>query len=387
MPRTFAHVQSVIGHKRRKGYPKSVRCSQPAERTSPGLRALLKSALTLLCVTATFVASHAQAPTPALPPNSASNQIDQTGTISGFITDSDGNSISGARITLSIGIPGGQQTTVSGDDGSFAFNGIPAQSYKIAVTAKGFGPSTQTGVLQSGSTNDLSIKLAAATNINVDVSSLSQEEIAEEEIHIEETQRIAGIVPNFFVSYNWNAAPLSARQKFELAAKNTIDPVTFFVIGGTAGFEQAENHLKGYGQGAMGYAKRFGSNFGDTTIGTFVGGAILPSILHQDPRYFYMGPQHTIPIRALYALSTAVICRGDNGRWQPNYSGVLGDIAGGAASNIYYPASDRTSASTTFENGLVNALLDGAGNLLQEFIFHSITPHLNKTPPPTTTNP
>jgi hypothetical protein len=344
----------------------------------------------LVCVSATLLAPRARAqqtaPAP-LPTNPAPTQIDQAGTISGFITDSDGNSISGARITLSTGIPGGQQTTVSGDDGSFAFNGIAAQSYKLSVTAKGFGPATQTGVLQPGQTNDLSIKLVAGEDINVDVSSLSQEEIAEQEIHIEETQRLAGIVPNFFVSYNWNAAPLTARQKYQLAWKTTTDPVTFLVIGGTAGFEQAEKHFASYGQGAAGYGKRFGANFGDTTIGTFIGGAVFPSILHQDPRYFYMGEQHSIPYRALYAMSTAVICRGDNGRWQPNYSSVAGDIAAGAASNLYYPASDRTGAALTFENGLVSALLDGFGNLLQEFIFHNITPHLNKIPIPTPTNP
>ena len=373
-----------------------MRCTQTPERTSLGPRALLQSVLTLLCVSFTLLAPGQAQTTPTTPgapgPDSrtrdSSSPQDHTATLSGTIIDSDGDGVAGARITLSTAIPGGQQTAVTDSDGHFTFIGIAPQTYKLSVTATGFGPATRTGVLSTGSDQLLDdITLAAATNINVDVSSLSQEEIAEKEIHLQETQRIAGIVPNFFVSYNWNAAPLTVRQKFELAAKSTIDPVTFLVIGGTAGFEQAENHLKGYHQGAMGYAKRFGSNFGDTTIGTFVGGAIFPSILHQDPRYFYMGPQHTIPIRALYALSTAVICRGDNGKWQPNYSGVMGDIAGGAASNLYYPASDRTSASTTLENGLINALLDGAGNLLQEFIFHNITPHLNKTPPPTPNNP
>ena len=78
-------------------------------------------------------------------------------------------------------------------------------------------------------------------------------------------------------------------------------------------------------------------------IDTFIGSAILPSILHQDPRYFYKGTG-SITSRALYAISTVVICRGDNGRWQPNYSNVAGNLISAGISNLYYPASNRNGA-------------------------------------------
>src|SRR5580698_1183712 len=102
--------------------------------------------------------------------------------------------------------------------------------------------------------------------------------------------------------------------------------------------------FRGYGQGAQGYAKRFGASYTDGFVGTFLADAVLPSVLHQDPRYFYRGTG-SIRSRALYAMASAVICKGDNGRWQPNYSNVLGNLAAAGISNAYYPASNRNGAA------------------------------------------
>src|SRR6202044_2472443 len=110
-------------------------------------------------------------------------------------------------------------------------------------------------------------------NMSVDVNPLTQQEIAEQQIHLEEHQRLAGIVPNFFVSYTWKAAPLTTKQKFELSWKTTIDPVNILITGATAGIEQAQNHFELYKQGVEGYSKRFGANYADLAIGTFFGGA------------------------------------------------------------------------------------------------------------------
>jgi hypothetical protein len=204
-------------------------------------------------------------------------------------------------------------------------------------------------------------------------------ELAEEQIKVEETQRVLGVIPNFYVAYQQDALPLSPKQKFELAWKTNVDPVTFAASGGFAGVQQAENGFSGYGQGAHGYAKRFGASYGDTVIGTMIGGYILPSLLKQDPRYFYKGTGST-GSRILYALANAVICKGDNGRWQPAYSGILGSLAAGGISNLYYPASSRNGAWLTFENTFIGTGGSAVANLFQEFLVRKLTPHAQGKP-------
>src|SRR5262249_50099200 len=153
-------------------------------------------------------------------------------------------------------------------------------------------------------------------------------EIAEEQLKEQEKQRVLGVIPNFYVSYVPDAAPLTPKQKFGLAWKTSIDPVSFGITAAIAGGQQADNDFRRYGQGAQGYAKRFGAAYANLVSSTFIGGAILPSLLKQDPRYFYKGTG-TKRSRFFYAVANSVICKGDNGRWQPNYSGVLGGLAAG----------------------------------------------------------
>ncbi len=137
-----------------------------------------------------------------------------------------------------------------------------------------------------------------------------------------------GVFPNFYVSYDPNAVALTSKQKFELAYRTTIDPVTFVLTGAIAGAQQAQNNFSGYGQGAQGYGKRYGAVYADTVTSTFLAGAVFPSLFKQDPRYFYKGTG-TVRERFLYAVANAVICKGDNGRWQPSYSNILGNLASG----------------------------------------------------------
>jgi hypothetical protein len=145
--------------------------------------------------------------------------------------------------------------------------------------------------------------------------------------------------------------------------------------------QQATDEFSGYGQGAQGYAKRFGASYADTVSSTFIGGAILPSLLKQDPRYFYKGTGSTRS-RLLYAIATSVICKGDNRRWQVNYSGILGALASGGLSNLYYPSTDRDGIGLTFENALIGIGQGAAANILQEFVIKKLTPKLpNQNPP------
>lgn len=293
-----------------------------------------------------------------------------TATVTGMITDSQGTGIAGARVRLipANGVAREQQT---GSDGRYGFAVVPVGTYSLRASAAGFAQGSLNGVVLTAGPHELPA-LALDPAVQDSVEAITQRDQAEIEVHEEEQQRLFGLVPNYFVSYSWHAQPLTARQKLELTWRTTVDPVNHLVNAGAAGIEQATNSLPGYGQGSAAYFKRFGAAEADFGVGTAVGGAILPILLHQDPRYFYKGTG-SVMSRAMYALSTAVICRGDNGRWQPSYSGIGGDVAAGAISNLYYPKGSRGKASITIRNGLISAGFDGVGNLVQEFVFKRVT--------------
>ena len=268
---------------------------------------------------------------------------------------------------------------LSDEAGQFFFVNVPAGPFRLTITATGFGTQTVSGTLQPGEAfTDQRIALALATVVTqVKVGP----ELAEEQIKEQEKQRVLGVLPNFYVTYLPAPVPLSPKQKFELAWKTSIDPVTFVIVGAAAGLEQTDDEYGGYGQGAQGYGKRYAATYGDTVIGTFIGGAILPSILKQDPRYFYKG-SGTIRSRILYALATSVICKGDNGHWQADYSSILGSLAAGGISNAYYPQRDR-GAGLTFENTLIGIGESAGANILQEFVIAKLTPKKSSNHNPT----
>jgi hypothetical protein len=210
--------------------------------------------------------------------------------------------------------------------------------------------------------------------------SASQVEIAQEQIHEEEQQRVLGVIPNFYVVYEANAAPLTSTQKFHLSYKLMVDPTTFIGSAINAGIKQDENIPKGFGQGTRGYAFRFATDYGDNLIGTFLGSAVLPAVFHQDPRYFYKGTG-TIRSRFFYAVANAVVCKSDRGRWQPNYSGMLGGLAGAGISQLYYPAEDRATAGQIFENFATGLASAAVQNVLQEFVVRHFMHHLPPVSP------
>jgi len=133
---------------------------------------------------------------------------------------------------------------------------------------------------------------------------------AEEQVHLQEHQRLLGFIPNFYTSYIWNAAPMTVGQKFRLATRSIFDPVVFLTTGVDAGIEQATNKYTSYGQGAAGYAKRYGADFGNEVSNRLLSSAAFPSLFHQDPRYFYKGTGSP-PSRFIYAVSRAVLTRGN----------------------------------------------------------------------------
>jgi hypothetical protein len=324
------------------------------------------------------VAASATSDQRAAPAASARESLPEpqsSGSISGTVVDATGAFIVGARVSITSKDLSPNREVLSADDGQFSFVNIPAGSFRLTITAPGFAAQTFAGTLRSGEIYTVpQTTLAIATAVTEVRVAPTRIEVAEDEIKEEEKQRVLGVIPNFYVTYLPNAAPLSTKQKFELAWKTTVDPVNFAITGVIAGVQQAQNDFSGYGQGAQGFAKRYGASYADFVAGTFVGSAVLPSLLKQDPRYFYKGTGSKRS-RILYALANAVICKGDNGHWQANYSSILGSLAAGGISNLYYPAKNRDGAELTFENALIGIGASAGANLLQEFLIRKLTPN------------
>ena len=305
-----------------------------------------------------------------------------TGQITGSVMDANGDLLRDAQLILTMDFGGSTKQaqklaprqTQTDSAGHFLFIGVPAGRFLLTATAMNRTGASFSGLLRAEQTFEVpAFRLEVAETVTVQVVA-SREELAQEEVKAEEHQRLAGVLPNFFVSYDFKAPALTPKQKFDLAFRNAIDPGNFLVNGLIAGVQQAANAIPGYGQGWAGYGKRLGANEADVAAGTLIGGAILPVLFHQDPRYFWKGTG-TVKSRALYAISTAFRARGDNGKWQPAYASILGDVAAGALTNLYYPKEDHTGVALTFENGLLNVGNDALGNLVQEFLLRKLTPH------------
>jgi hypothetical protein len=289
--------------------------------------------------------------------------------------DQTGAPVPGARVKLSREDQSAPQEVLSDGDGRFTFAQVAPGPFGIAVDSQGFAAQTSTGTLRSGENYTIpQITLAVATAVTEVHVVPSRIDVAEDQIKVQEKQRVLGVVPNFYVSYVHNPAPLAPKQKFELAWKTAVDPVSFGVNGAVAGIQQAQNEFEGYGQGGQGYAKRYGASYANFLTSTFIGGAILPSLLKQDPRYFYKG-SGSKRSRILYALANSVICKSDDGHWQANYSSIVGSLAAGGISNLYYPAKNREGVELTFENALIGIGESAAMNLFQEFVVRKLTPN------------
>jgi len=205
---------------------------------------------------------------------------------------------------------------------------------------------------------------------------------AEEQIKEQEHQRMAGIIPEFNVSYRSDAVPLTPAEKFKLEFRAATDPYTFTIATIVAGLGEANDSDSGFGWGPGGFAKRAAATYGDNVIGNTLGNAVLPSILHQDPRYFRLG-HGSIRHRFFYAVATAFICRHDNThKWEPNYSNILGNMIAGEISNFYYPDGNESNVGQTIETGLTVTFEGTFGSTLEEFwpdisrkLFHKDPTH------------
>jgi len=297
----------------------------------------------------------------------------QLGRIMGTVTDVNGDAVVAATVLLIGPDPANRRTGATDENGFFEFDAItPQVAYQVSISAPGFAPWTSAGInLDPGQfklLEDIQLRIASE-HTTVEVA-YKPEEVATEQIKLEEKQRVLGIVPNFYISYDSDAEPLTAKMKFALALKVSVDPVTVAGVAFVAGLKQAAN-TPDYSQGLQGYNKRFGATAADGLSDIMIGGAILPSLLHQDPRYFYQGTG-TTGSRIRHAMLNPFVARGDNGKWQPNYSSLGGDLASSAISNIYYPSANRGAAPTFASFAIGTAERVGA-SLAQEFVLGRLT--------------
>jgi hypothetical protein len=291
--------------------------------------------------------------------------------IAGTVRDEDGVALPGARVTLVPPNNRLEREATSDSTGVFTFSELVPGVYRLTISKVGLDrPVTAEVVLAAGERRELPIVGTRILTTTVHVVA-SVDEVAKSQVEAQETQRVLGFVPNYYSSYIWDAAPMTPKLKFKLGLRATTDPVSFLAAAILAGVEQKHNTFPGYGQGSEGYAKRFGAAYADAFVGKMVSRAILPTVFHQDPRYFYRG-SGSVRSRIFYALRAAVVTRGDGGRMQPNYSQVLGNFAASGVSNLYRSPGDRT-VGLTFRNGLIMTASGAVENLLREFFSRKLT--------------
>lgn len=297
----------------------------------------------------------------------------QLGRIMGTVEDLNGDPIADATVVLSGVESTDRHSVLTNENGYFEFYDVnPGVPNRLVISAPGFADWTSPELtLTSGEFRSLgAIELALATQKTAVLVTSSPVDAATEQVRTQEKQRVLGIVPNFYVAYDPNPVALTTKLKFELALKVSIDPATIAGIALVSGVEQAAN-TPNYGQGAAAFGKRFGTTAADSFTDAMIGGAILPSLLRQDPRYFYLGTG-TTSSRFWHAVSAPFIARGDNGKFQPNYSSLGGDLASSALADLYYPRSNR-GAGLVFSNFAIQTAERVGVALAQEFLLGRFT--------------
>jgi hypothetical protein len=291
----------------------------------------------------------------------------------GTVTDVNGDTVPNAVVVLKGPDSHDQRTISANENGYFEFHDVPSGvPYQITISAKDFSDWKSSAItLEPGEFKILAgIQLrieTERTEVNVKYDPV---EVATEQFKAEQKQRVFGIIPNFYVAYDPNAEPLTTKMKFKLALRVSTDPVTAAGVFLVASAKQAGNSPK-YGQGWDAYGKRVGATAADGFSDIMIGGAILPSLLHQDPRYFYQGAG-TTGSRIRHAIFSPFVARGDNGKWQPNYSSMGGDLASSALANLYYPQANR-GAGLVFGNFAIGTAERMGADLAQEFLLTHFT--------------
>ena len=303
----------------------------------------------------------------------------ETGSIQGTATDSSGAPIFGAVVAIE-GADGNRRMTATDVEGAFKISSLPPGNYAVRISAAGLSDWTAESVPPSvgPDAHVLLAVLQVAPEVTTVTVGLSEPEVAEAQLKQELKQRVLGVIPNYYVSFEKNPAPLSAKQKFHLGLRTLVDPTTIAATGITAGIQQSMNSYHQWGQGSQAYGKRFAAAYGTVATNLIITSSLAESAFHQDPRYFYSG-QGTKGQRAWYAVKSAFRAKGDNGKWQPPYAGLTGAIAAAEISQLYYPGS-RTQYTLLGRTLMFHFAGLVALNLSEEFLLKKLTHHVPEAP-------
>jgi hypothetical protein len=233
------------------------------------------------------------------------------GRLVGTVTDVNGDPVPDATVVLEAPEGASRRSVVTAENGFFEFHDVKAGTpYQVNVTAKNFADwSSATITLEP---DQFKIVIGIQLRIETERTTIDVHydplEVATEQFKAEEKQRAFGIIPNFYVAYDSNAEPLTTKMKFKLAFKVSTDPVTAAGVLFAASARQAANSPR-YGQGWGPFGERLGAVGADGFSDIMIGGAILPSVFHQDPRYFYQGIG-TTGSRLRHAMLSPFVARG-----------------------------------------------------------------------------
>jgi hypothetical protein len=303
-----------------------------------------------------------------------------TCTISGTVLDTNQDVVEDARVVLTSR-DGTEREVQSGSNGEFAFSTLLPGSYRVTVSGNGMGTYVSSWMaIHAGDMHIVSqVVLPVATAASSVTVFGDKEEIAEEQVQIAVHQRVLGVFPNFYSSYDWHAPPMGPKQKFKLALRSATDPVAFAGAGAIAGYQQYYNIYPDYGGGIEGYAKRYGAAYANDFSARMLSSAIFASVFRQDPRYFYQGAG-TAKSRLIHALGSAFLARSDRGTTMPNYAQMFGNIGAAALSNVYYPQS-RRGGRLMVSNLAIGLASRAAKAVTQEFIGKRLTKNAQTVPP------
>lgn len=300
--------------------------------------------------------------------------VPQPAMMFGDVIDSHDALVPGAKIrAFELTHPTEEKTAIANDAGHWELTGLRPGSWTVFVTAQDLTTFQAPRVsLKPGGHQEIQGVVLTIPEQHSDITvTMTVEQVAEQEMKDQEKQRSLAIFPNFNTSYVWNAAPLTRKQKFRLSMRSTLDPVSFGTAAAVSGYQYGTNKYPEYGNGFEGYAQYYGAAWGTIFIGHTIGYAILPSIFGQDPRYFYMG-SGTVKQRAIHAMASSVLARGDSGHTQFNYSHILGNFAAGYISRSYHPGT-KNGIGLAVDNTLIGVAGQMGVNLVREFALKRIS--------------
>ena len=342
------------------------------------LSCVLQSTVVFLLATPLALYAQPAVNLSALPnaPGIAPQSAPSGGVITGTLENTQGQPLANAPLRVLGGNLTHPLAGRTNAQGVFRITGLAAGNYHVQASANGYlTVNSPLVVLGQGEIYHITLSAIplpkSTTTVTVHASML---QIATAQVHQEEKQRVLGIVPNFFTSYQPNPAPLTPKLKMKLTLRTMRDPFIFGVAAAVAGMEQQQNIYPGYGTGWSGFGKRFGAAYADSNISRFFGEGLYPVIFHQDPRYFYKGTGSFVS-RLWYAVRSSVVSKGDNGHWQPGYSSILGNFTAAGISNVYHAPQESSFGITMRDSGILMGG-DDLENILREFLSKALTTNL-----------